>query len=845
MEYAWKSWWYEAAFVVVSSVASAIFTYAHSVDVIENGQLMMQCTTGHGLLYSKNTTCGSCAMFLKLGSLPNQPHANASTLLLGATVAPLHSVFDTRVSPHNRTLQTIISKTILHNEIIKGCGPGERQMGINHELPCTTFWPWPNALDATVQDTQMCKLNTSLLRCACGKWIDANLNQKAKRMSFDDEQQYADFVHMQQMRRSDPRQGGRMHFDPLSKFRAMCESEKSAGQAAAKAAAVLAYQFLGAKLMNVQSTVGNSNEPPHKTYARMTGALASASCTAPLQIDLGLDSNGFLAVALYSSTPTAKAAEAALLFIGESKLFSQQAYTSLQRYHHALLYRLDSRHEFQNQFSEAGDILVEFAKGALLWNDSFDFSSTDSTNMRIASMDATSDAALDNLAEQATLHPGPDETLQFFAGYAALCAISMLVDESAVQSHSSLLEYARQIKSQNKHAGLGKWWPSRVAARSFEHASHLFPENNEPAPVAHTIQDTESTGLVGNMTMWETPHPYKKAAFAMSSKRINQVWYPYSPSSSDVTSTFAYVHQHLTALDAQGTETCSKMAEAIYYNEIEDRIFSTVVGLASNDMYERLGMLTQNVSLRLQQIVQTNPGSIFGNPDAAAMAVKQTQVRVVGATMGTWGSAQVPVPPVGGAADLGSVVLAIKQATASILHKLSLVVNDEDPCKHPPLWKGSTTNAYHLHPFGCVTLFTGLLRRPFADGMYDTASMLNRIGAIVAHEIAHAVDYVSFDNNRREQLLSNYPKSTHNEGLADLLAAMAVIETAVDMGKSLNDATEEFILHWSQIWCSTQTLTPSTSHPTSETRAFLVCKTLKTLGYPCRFEQNVPLRAIL
>ena len=194
----------------------------------------------------------------------------------------------------------------------------------------------------------------------------------------------------------------------------------------------------------------------------------------------------------------------------------------------------------------------------------------------------------------------------------------------------------------------------------------------------------------------------------------------------------------------------------------------------------------------------------------------------------------------------GMVTMGLHQSAAATYMRLGHAAKYSDPCEHPPLWEATSTNAYYLHPFGCVLIFPGLVRRPFADEFYDDESLRFRIGAIIAHELAHATDYVPTYSDRVARLMHHYNSNTWKEARADLIAALAVLK-----GDRWNTSrsVQRFAIHWGQMWCGVEHHNKddrinhpqaTAEHPHLNVRADALCTTLRDLSIPCEF--NIPLQ---
>lgn len=192
----------------------------------------------------------------------------------------------------------------------------------------------------------------------------------------------------------------------------------------------------------------------------------------------------------------------------------------------------------------------------------------------------------------------------------------------------------------------------------------------------------------------------------------------------------------------------------------------------------------------------------------------------------------------------GVVGMALEQLVESNLRRLDLARLKAHPCDHPPLWQGTVSNAYHLRPFGCVVILPGLLRRPFADMQYDDASLISRIGGIIAHELAHVLD-LSWMSEKVDDigLFQYHCKDSHEEAAADLLAALTVIHMLVQSGVADTEDAAAAVMssHWAQLWCGMKRKKQKacTTHPIGNNRPDGLCDTLWRLGISCVAEKDL------
>lgn len=167
-----------------------------------------------------------------------------------------------------------------------------------------------------------------------------------------------------------------------------------------------------------------------------------------------------------------------------------------------------------------------------------------------------------------------------------------------------------------------------------------------------------------------------------------------------------------------------------------------------------------------------------------------------------------------------AVTIMVKQARALFRARVD-VAFDGKRCDVPTLVVPTAKNAYFIHSSRCVVLLPGLLVAPFAGRGYDDASLMARLGYVIAHELAHATsDPTMWTSSMHRFLARFYPhESTYNEGLADLVAIAAVARTNVT-------TTSELCSHVSELWCGlegTGTHVTEPTHPSVNARGDAMC----------------------
>ena len=233
----------------------------------------------------------------------------------------------------------------------------------------------------------------------------------------------------------------------------------------------------------------------------------------------------------------------------------------------------------------------------------------------------------------------------------------------------------------------------------------------------------------------------------------------------------------------------------------------------------------------MAQVVLNNPSisSVLGDPALVAEAVRTTTVRIAGAPRNTWAGLQRGYAD--GFLDSGDgpLLMAVKQAKAVFTDRMDILFAGENPCAGPPIYDALDSNAYIYPGARCTHLLLGMLRRPFADERYDNASLATRVGYVLAHELAHNTLTTNSIQPEFANLLHQYSSSAvHNEAIADVVAALAIIHAGLATG-------EEVCHHVSQLWCARVPLwynhaSTGAIHPGPNERGDHLCATLRDLG---------------
>ena len=225
-------------------------------------------------------------------------------------------------------------------------------------------------------------------------------------------------------------------------------------------------------------------------------------------------------------------------------------------------------------------------------------------------------------------------------------------------------------------------------------------------------------------------------------------------------------------------EVCLAAAKRVFPDEFDRIAFNALV---TPKLYDRLELLSNSVrEAAAVTLSQDLIGGVFADSADRSKAyakVRATKLRIAGAPRGTWAGIGREFRRPDITSDDGALAMILKQARAVYLDRMLPVVTGADLCEHPALYPGVSRNAYLLltSSSACSMLLPGLLVPPFADERYDDASLATRVGFVMAHEFMHVT---AFENQWNPiyaaSLMSEYPKSTRVEAIADLGAAASL-----------------------------------------------------------------------
>jgi hypothetical protein len=284
-------------------------------------------------------------------------------------------------------------------------------------------------------------------------------------------------------------------------------------------------------------------------------------------------------------------------------------------------------------------------------------------------------------------------------------------------------------------------------------------------------------------------------------------------------------------LDAQPrgnpTSDCVAFVEWLFPDRLDNQYFNAIV---TPKLYSRLETMFEKLRASVQHVVVNDPqiSSTLLDPTRVAIEVQTTRIRLAGAPRGTWGGIARGYVDAGLSSRDGPMLGALKQSRALFLDRIDMLFDLPSVCSGPPIYDALTASAY-IHPGRrCIHMLLGVLRKPFADERYDDASLATRAAYIAAHELAHNSLVSEWRSTQMNTLLKRYPPNLHEEAIADVIAAVAIIHSGLATARQTCD-------HISQLWCARTVpgLTTSTTstHPGPNERGDWLCTTLGDLGY--------------
>lgn len=285
---------------------------------------------------------------------------------------------------------------------------------------------------------------------------------------------------------------------------------------------------------------------------------------------------------------------------------------------------------------------------------------------------------------------------------------------------------------------------------------------------------------------------------------------------------------HVTPTYSSGNldKDCLRLMRIIFTDEVEAARFDATV---PREFYDRLQNLVLATRIGVGIAAHTEPlRSVLINASLFAHRAANAGVRIVGAPRGSWAGLARSIVQTDISSSDGMFIQILKQARVSFIDEVVTVglSGNTSPCDHAPFSSQTTWNAYVLKEMDCSVYFLGIMHRPVGDTNYNDATLISRFLHIVAHELGHISESVGWNNNRFSELLHHYHNDTLVEAMADVVGAVAVLNTGM---VSKNDFKTLFC----QVWCSREPFgwmhpvtSPPTVHPSGNSRCNNLISTL-------------------
>lgn len=662
--------------------------------------------------------------------------------------------FFTSMAPIGFKMLNVTDSSVLTRGI---CSPGERQ-SLDHlgKLTCVRALLYPSGMSTEIQNPDALEYHEK----ACGEWIHAREETDVPVMwSFFDEADVKEEVEHAIYSDFETVLGGRSDFN---RFRAQCELENE--NLAFALAAENTFKYIGSQL---KKTFASLDDALHGV-----GRLSAHYCLAPASLGLAIDANADfkLQVSAAGTEANAEALVEALYAMGESAVVRDRVV------------------EFAEEMASAppspstDQIANTVAFGAVkdTWLGT-------STALDIGSLDAFTyfsaapSTAKDTLGAfvYATGQTSFAHARSYLLAVAALCAFD--VRASVTGEYGANIEVSKFADSRDP----------KIAQRAKRKAAALGR--------LHVV-DTDD--FVGHH----------------SAKRMSRISTTNVERASRVT--FADLRAPLNYAGNTGSPSlsCLDAAMRIFVDEVDSYVLRKVAPSAPLDLAQIVDTLNNAVS---GEILTGRTAALFssdGVRSGLSVDAANVKFKIAGAPRdGPFGREGAFTPPILSSSDSSLTMLA-KQAFHVFLDRAELVLEQRDTCELPPVFEATSRNAYLLTIAPCAMLLPGILVQPFYDHRYNTASMMSRIGYVIAHEIAHVgSDQTKWDAAVAEVLLANYTSSTWLESAADLTAVDAVVATGAV-------SAAQVCLDVSQLWCArVRGVQYGTSHPGPNLRGDNVC----------------------
>lgn len=274
------------------------------------------------------------------------------------------------------------------------------------------------------------------------------------------------------------------------------------------------------------------------------------------------------------------------------------------------------------------------------------------------------------------------------------------------------------------------------------------------------------------------------------------------------------------------SEDCAAMTRFLFPDRIDQEHFSLMI---TDNLYDRMHTITDALREQVAEAVVNHPNisNILNNPSEVAAAVRSTVVRIAGAPRSSWAGIARDFADGALQSTDGPLLMALRQSRAIFMDRVNILFDNLNLCTGPPLYDALEQNAYIYPGADCTHVMLGVLRKPFADERYDDTSLATRAGYIMVHELSHNTLVTTWNATAQNELLHRYSSNLHSEALADVTAAVAIVNSGYATGREVCE-------HISQLWCARTPLMYSHSaaavHPGPNERGDLLCGTLQDLG---------------
>lgn len=283
------------------------------------------------------------------------------------------------------------------------------------------------------------------------------------------------------------------------------------------------------------------------------------------------------------------------------------------------------------------------------------------------------------------------------------------------------------------------------------------------------------------------------------------------------------------------SSACERTLRFVAPARLATYAFQSVISRPLLRRIEALFVRSQSAMLRVLQIPMIR--SIFYSPLSAIGAVRSVRLVVPGASESMFSRQSVRYR-FAYRTDNGAILNLLEASRESKRIGMATIADGQDPCDAPPSMDAFTSNAYYFPVGNCIIIYLGLFTSPILDASFDDEALLSRIVWIMAHELAHATSASHRLSMPYSSFLSAFTPLAREEGLADVLAAMAVADA---IGVSAPMDVMGILLHVAQMFCNVGSdrywRGDTSTHPPWETRAELICTTIRVhstdLGIDC------------